>query len=87
MMIPKRRLLTLIFACLCFKKSLLIIIIIIIIITIIIIKTTIRNVNQGKKLEGILIFNLISRAVASMRQTEALASVFFFFSGKVRFFF
>ena len=81
MMIPKRRLLTLIFACLCFKKSLLIIIIIIII-TIIIIKTTIRNVNQGKKLEGILIFNLISRAVASMRQTEALASVIFFFRGK-----
>ena len=32
-MTPKRRLLTLIFACLCFKKSLLIIIIIIIIIT------------------------------------------------------
>ena len=85
MMIPKRRLLTLIFACLCFKKSLLIIIIIII--TIIIIKTTIRSVIQGKKLEGILIFNLISRTVASMRQTEALASVIFFFSGKVRFFF
>ena len=36
MMIPKRRLLTLIFACLCFKKSLLIKIIIIIIIIIII---------------------------------------------------
>ena len=37
MMIPKRRLLTLIFACLCFKKSLLIKIIIIIIIIIMII--------------------------------------------------
>ena len=35
--------------------------------------------NQGEKLEGILIFNLIFRAVASMRQTEALASVTFFF--------
>ena len=84
MMIPKRRLLTLVFACLCFKKSLLIIIIIIIII---IIKTRIRNVNRRKKLEGILIFNLISRAVASMRQTEALASLIFSFGESKIFFF
>ena len=38
--------------------------------------------NQEEKLEGILIFNLIFRAVASMRQTEALASVTFFFQRK-----